>query len=117
MPAHAAVAFINVGDGSTIAAPLHVEMGVKGLTVMPASEGLIEGTGHFHVVVDRAASDKLAAGDVIPFDATHLHYGKGQVFADIDLAPGKHTLTLQFANALHESYGPEERSEVTVTVK
>jgi hypothetical protein len=39
----------------------------------------VPGTGHFHVIVDRASSEKLEEGDVIPFDATHLHYGKGQV--------------------------------------
>ncbi len=42
------------------------------------------------------------AGAEIPFDETHLHYGKGQTEASVTLAPGKHTLTLQFANALHK---------------
>lgn len=103
------------------------------------------GTGHFHIVVDRAPGDALAEGDVIPFDKTHLHYGKvcrggsqgrgaarpvpgtrrpaitmhlpttatapsrwsrallqGQKAAELELASGKHTLTLQFANALRE---------------
>jgi hypothetical protein len=30
---------------------------------------------------------------------------------------GKHTLTLQFANALHESYGPKYNSSITVNVQ
>jgi len=38
----------------------------------------------------------------VPFDDTHLHFGKGQTEASIVLAPGKHKLTLQFANALHK---------------
>ena len=42
------------------------------------------------------------AGEEIPFDETHLHYGKGQTEAAITLTPGKHKLTLQFANALHK---------------
>jgi hypothetical protein len=42
------------------------------------------------------------AGAEIPFDETHLHFGKGQTEASIPLTPGKHTLTLQFANALHK---------------
>ena len=33
------------------------------------------------------------------------------------LAPGKHTLTLQFANALHKSYGPGYAKQITITVK
>lgn len=30
---------------------------------------------------------------------------------------GKHTLTLQFANALHESYGPKYAKTISVNVK
>jgi hypothetical protein len=33
------------------------------------------------------------------------------------LLQGKHTLTLQFANALHESYGSKWSSSVTVNVQ
>lgn len=33
------------------------------------------------------------------------------------LVQGKHTLTLQFANALHESYGPKWNSSITVNVQ
>lgn len=32
-------------------------------------------------------------------------------------AQGEHNLTLQFANALHESYGPEYAKTITVNVK
>ena len=45
------------------------------------------------------------AGAEIPFDDTHLHFGKGQTEASIVLTPGKHKLTLQFANALHKRCG------------
>jgi len=55
-------------------------------------------------------------GEAIPFDAQHLHFGKAQTSADVELGKGKHTLTLQFANALHESYGPGLAKQVTVTV-
>lgn len=29
----------------------------------------------------------IPQGEVLPFDATHLHYGKGQTAADVELAP------------------------------
>ncbi len=45
---------------------------------------------------------RVQAGEEIVFDETHLHYGKGQTEAAITLTPGKHKLTLQFANALHK---------------
>lgn len=59
----------------------------------------------------------MPEGDAIPFDDTHLHFGKGQEAADVQLAPGKHTLTVQFADALHRSYGEAWRSTITVNVK
>jgi len=34
----------------------------------------------------------------------------------VELSPGKHTLTLQFANALHKSYGKGFSKELTITV-
>jgi len=53
----------------------------------------------------------------IQFDDAHKHYGKGQREIDIQLPPGQHKLTLQFANAIHESYGPEYAVVKTVNVK
>jgi hypothetical protein len=32
-------------------------------------------------------------------------------------AQGKHTLTLQFANANHQSYGPEYANTISVNIK
>lgn len=80
----------------------------------PAADGLIPNTGHFHIQIDDPVSTK---GQAIAFDNAHKHYGKGQTGADLELTPGRHTLTLQFANALHESYGPDYASTITVMVK
>jgi hypothetical protein len=63
------------------------------------------GTGHFHLLIDE--DTMFAPGETIPFDSTHLHYGKGQTSVTVPLAPGQHKLALQFANAVHQSYGPE----------
>lgn len=54
-----------------------------GLKVKPASEGLQEGTGHFHIIIDD--DTLLEEGTPIPFDDTHLHYGKGQTTAYVAL--------------------------------
>ena len=88
---------------------------MKGLDIKPASEGLQEGTGHHHLIVDGPKS--LKSGEVIPFDDTHLHYGKGQTDGSVELGPGKHRLTLQFANAAHKSYGAGYSKSIEVTVK
>merc|ERR1719183_1907604 len=101
-------------DGATVPSKFPVKMGVKGYELAPASEGLQEGTGHHHIVVDGGVVPK---GDAIPFDATHVHFGKAQKEGELELSPGQHTLTLQFANAKHESFGKKFASTITVNVQ
>ena len=110
------VLFTNVKDGETVPSKFTYKFDVTGYTVSPAAEGLIDGTGHHHVIVD-GAGKFTPPGEVIPMDATHKHYGKGQTEGELELEPGKHTITLQFANAKHESYGKEFAKQITVTVK
>ena len=118
-PAHAkgknSVYFSNVKDGQTVPSKFTYKFDVTGYTVSPAAEGLIDGTGHHHMIVD--GPKFTPPGEVIPMDATHKHYGKGQTEGELELEPGKHTITLQFANAKHESYGKEFAKQITVTVK
>lgn len=78
------------------------------------ADGLVPNTGHFHLLIDDTVAPE---GSAIVFNDSHKHYGKGQTTAEVELTPGKHTLTLQFANALHESYGPGYASTITVMVK
>ena len=111
----ASVDFGNLKSGATVASPVHVEFTVDGYAVAPASEGLQDKSGHFHLFVD--AEESFPEGLPIQFDDSHKHYGKAQTSADIELAPGKHQFALQFANAVHESYGPEMSKAVTFTVK
>lgn len=107
------VSFGNLKDGDTVTSPLHVEMLVQGLTVAPAGT-MTENTGHFHLIID---SPPVAEGEVVPADENHIHFGKGQTSANVDLAPGAHTVILQFADGAHRSYGPDLISTLHVTVK
>ena len=112
-PSEKYVYFISPKDGDVITSPFKVEMGVKGMQVEPAGE-VIEGCGHHHLVID---GDFIAKGTVVPADSTHIHYGKGQtVTGDISLKPGKHTLTLQFADGFHVSYGEGLSKTIEITI-
>ena len=107
------VFFISPKDGATVSSPVKLQFGVDGYQVKPA--GVADAlTGHHHVIID---GKPTAKNEVIPADETHLHFGKGQTEADINLSPGSHTLTLQFADGAHRSYGPEMSSTIHITVK
>lgn len=110
--ADAKVAFLAPTANAKVASPVHVVFGVEGLEVKPAGE-VVPNTGHHHLVID---GEPVPAGEAVPADATHIHYGKGQVETDVELTPGEHTLTMQFADGLHRSYGPDYSATITVTV-
>ena len=110
------VLFTNVKDGDTVPSTFTYKFDVTGYAVSPAKEGLIDGTGHHHMIVDGDGAF-FPNGEAIPMDATHKHYGKGQSEGELALEPGKHKITLQFANALHQSYGKEFAKTITVNVK
>jgi hypothetical protein len=106
----AAVAFSTPVDGAAVSNPVHVAFTATGFTLEPAGE-VHEDAGHLHVMVDRPC---VAAGETIPKDAQHLHFGKGQTSGLIDLTAGKHTLCLQAGDGAHTAL--DLTDEITVTV-
>jgi hypothetical protein len=107
--------FISPKDGETVGQEFVVRFGLKGMGVAPA--GIVkEKTGHHHLLIDL---DELPPLDQpIPMDAKHVHFGAGQTETTLKLAPGKHTLQLDLADALHMQFDPPIVSKkITVTVK
>lgn len=114
VPANARVFFANLKDGQTVTSPFKVEMGAEGMSVDTANGHIKPASGHHHILIDM---DSVAKGEVIKKDSVHLHFGNAQTSTEVKLTPGKHSLTLQFADALHRSYGSRLTSKVTVNVK
>lgn len=108
------VFFANLEDGDVVTSPLTVEFGVEGMEVVPA--GAIEDNkGHHHLLINH---DFVAAGNVIPAgDSTLIHFGKGQLSTEVNLAPGDHKLTMQFANGAHMSYGEKMSATINISVE
>ena len=110
------VAFLEPAEGAQVKSPFKVKFGLTGMSLEPA---LIEAnvpnktSGHHHILID---SEPTPVGVVIPADEKHLHYGKAQTEAEISLPPGKHTLTMQYADTMHQSYGPAMAATITVEV-
>lgn len=107
--------FIAPTDGATIKLPYTMKFGVEGIDLVLAGTRVGDaGAGHHHVLINV----NVPAGDIIKEDEVHLHYGKAQPEGELkDLKPGKYTLTLQFADALHKSYGPSLADKISVTVE
>jgi hypothetical protein len=121
-PKGAKVYIVNLKDGNTYKRKVKVVFGLVGMGVSPAgitaSGQPIPDTGHHHLLVD---VDKLPPMDQpLPSDKPEniLHFGKGQTETILELAPGKHTLQLIFADYAHVPHNPPVISEkITITVE
>ena len=105
--------FVEPKDGATVTSPFKVVFGVKGMAVEPAGE-IKADSGHHHLLINLGP---MSAGEAIPVDDKHLHFGKAQTEAEVTLPPGQYKLTMQFANGAHVSYGPAMAASINITVK
>jgi len=107
------VSLLEPVNGATVGTTFKVRFGVQGMVVAPAGE-IIKDSGHNHLLINRMA---VTAGESVPFDDNHRHFGAGQTEAIITLPPGQYKLTSQFANGAHQSYGAPMSSTIQITVK
>jgi hypothetical protein len=114
-PPGAEVYIIEPADGAVLGNPVTVRFGLRGMGVAPAG---VErpNTGHHHLLID---VDKVpVAGEPIPSDDKHRHFGGGQTEVTLELPSGKHTLQLLLADHLHRPHNPPVVSRpVTITVR
>lgn len=114
-PAGAEVYIITPKDGATVKPDVTVRFGLKGMGVAPAGVAR-DHAGHHHLLVD--VKELPAAGQPIPKDAQHLHFGGGQTETTLKLAPGTHTLQLELGDANHIPFDPPLASKrITIHVK
>ena len=110
----AALYFVNLKNGDTIASPVLVQFGLRGMGVAPAG---IEkaGTGHHHLLIDVPELDvnaPIAVSDQL------RHFGLGQTEVTLEMKPGQHTLQLLLGDQNHIPHHPVVMSErITITVK
>ena len=113
-PANAKVYFINLKNGDAVTSPVTVRFGLSGMGIAPAGTQVAD-TGHHHLIID----DKIegdALNEAIPMDEHHLHFGKGQTEASVNLPKGTHTLQLVLGDWSHIPHKSPVMSE-RITVK
>lgn len=102
------VFIVSPEDGATVTSPVTVEFGIEGFEVAPAGT-YHENTGHHHLLID---AEMPALDMPIPADDNHVHFGKGQTEATIELEPGEHTLQLLLGDGNHVPHDPPLASDV-----
>ena len=107
------VSFLEPKDGAEVTSPFKGRFGLEGMKIGPVGD-MTPGMGHHHLIIN---NKPITKGESVPFDETHLHFGKGQTETEVKLPPGEYTLTLQFANGAHQSYGETMSNTIKVHVK
>jgi hypothetical protein len=114
-PKGAEAFIVSPEDGAKVPQEFKVKFGVKDISLAPAGD-TTKHTGHHHLLID--VKELPAAGQPIPMDANHMHFGKAQTEATIKLPPGKHTLQLELGDSGHIPFDPPIVSKkITVTVE
>lgn len=113
-PEGASVYIVSPADGDSVTSPVTVVFGLAGMGVAPAGTE-VENTGHHHLLID---TDLPPLDEPIPADDNHVHFGGGQTQAEIELAPGEHSLQLLLGDLNHIPHDPSVMSEpITITVE
>lgn len=114
MPDNAREYIIWPADGQVIrGGKFWIRMGLSNAGVAPAGVDL-KYTGHHHLMID---VDLPPLDEPIPNDKNHLHFGRGQTEARIELPRGHHTLQLLFGDTDHLPHNPPLYSKkITVIV-
>ncbi len=113
--AGAEVYIVSPRDGATVDRQFTVRFGLKGMGVAPAGVAKPD-TGHHHLLVD--VKELPVAGQPIPKDAQHIHFGGGQTEATLNLTSGTHTLQLELGDQNHIPFEPALVSKkITIHVK
>ncbi|WP_439027052.1 DUF4399 domain-containing protein [Haloarchaeobius sp. DT45] len=109
-PSDATVSFVTPTDGDVIAGGVSVVMNASNVDIEAAGNARA-GAGHFHLLVD---TDPVPAGEIIPADIRHFHYGGGESETVLDLAPGEHRLVCQLGDGNHRATTLTDTVTVTV---
>lgn len=113
-PTTAEAYLIAPADGARVTNPVVVRFGLKGMGVAPSGVER-DNTGHHHLLID--ADTLSAAGQPIPADAHHVHFGGGQTQTELTLPAGTHTLQLELGDLNHVPFNPRVVSQkITIQV-
>jgi hypothetical protein len=97
--------FIEPKNGASVKSPVHLKFGIENYKIAAVPDGDVKtarpGVGHFHVGIGTGC---LGANQtIVKGTPSWVHFGKGDSEIDMQLTPGKHKLTLQLGDDLHNT--------------
>ena len=110
-----AVTITEPPNGAIVSSPVKVCMATEGVKVQPAKQGVNEGKGHHHLIIDVELPKDLSKP--IGKDANHIHMGDGSTCKEIKLSKGKHIIRTLFATGDHVPYNSPLTATISINVE
>ena len=112
------VFFVEPKNNATVTSPVHMKFGSEGIEIAAVPPGDVTttrpGVAHYHVGIDE---DCLPPGkNIVKGTPSWVHFGDGKDVFDSQLTPGKHKLSVQLGDDLHNTL-PGACQTITVNVK
>ena len=112
------VFFVEPKNGAQVTSPVHMKFGSEGVEISPVPQGDVKtvrpGMAHYHVGIDQPC---LPPGkNIVKGTPSWVHFGDGKSEFDSQLTPGRHRLSLQLGDDLHNTLAGACRT-ITVHVK
>lgn len=99
-PGAAQAYFTNLKEGDEIQMPFVVRFGLsQGWGLAPIEAPATGKSGHHHLLINRDLP--MDFKQPLPFNDQYIHFGKGQMEAALNLAPGTYTLRMLLADDKH----------------
>ena len=97
-----------------VVSPVEICLETKGYTAEPAKNGVNEGKGHHHLIVNVHLPDLI---QTVPKDINHMHMSDCSKCTKIEMSSGMHTVQALFARGNHIPYDPAVTDSVVFFVK
>lgn len=114
------MSIVSPAAGAKVKGPkVTVMVDVKSFKLVPANQSPVAGEGHIHFFVDTPAST-VPVGKVVPLDQAnvYVHAGKEPFTSrELELTPGRHTITVVMADAAHIVVSQPQPASVTIDVE
>jgi hypothetical protein len=112
------VFFVEPKNNATVTSPVHMKFGSEGIEIGAVPPGdpttARPGIAHYHVGIDE---DCLPPGKtIVKGTPSWVHFGDAKSEFDSQLTPGRHKLSVQLGDDLHNTL-PGACSTITVNVK
>lgn len=112
-----AVKIVKPAHKATVSNPVEICMEVYGVEVEPAKNGVNEGKGHHHLLVDFDIPSSYGMAKPLAKDSRYIHMGDGSSCKTLNLSTGRHFIRTLFARGNHVPYDPPISDVIVVDVK